>query len=157
MILWWRPEDAAYVVDVPELPGCLAHRATRQDAIKNAEHPIKFWLKTTPEDVLQVPQPRGRFVFTSLTQRDFALRHAPASSRRRRPQSPLRGAEIRLRTVEWPLRETQSRSPTTEFSTQDTEYKPRAHQSQLRVSESTMREIQFRLREIESLLMATEF
>jgi len=42
MILWWSKEDDAYVVDVPELPGCLAHGATRQQAIKNAEAAIKF-------------------------------------------------------------------------------------------------------------------
>ena len=37
MIIWWSAEDTAYVVDVPELPGCMAHGATRQEAIKNAE------------------------------------------------------------------------------------------------------------------------
>jgi hypothetical protein len=35
MIVWWSAEDGAYVVDVPELPGCMAHGPTRQDAIKN--------------------------------------------------------------------------------------------------------------------------
>ena len=27
MIIWWSAEDDAYVVDVPELPGCMAHDA----------------------------------------------------------------------------------------------------------------------------------
>ncbi len=63
MILWWSTEDDAYVVDVPELPGCLAHGATRQQAIKNAEDAIKFWIKTARDDGLDVPQPRGRLVF----------------------------------------------------------------------------------------------
>lgn len=63
MILWWSKEDDAYVVDVPELPGCLAHGATRQQAIKNAENAIKFWIKTAKDDGLQIPQPRGRLVF----------------------------------------------------------------------------------------------
>ena len=63
MIIWWSTEDAAYVVDVPELPGCMAHGATRQEAIKNAEEAIKFWIKTAKEDGLEVPQPRGRLVF----------------------------------------------------------------------------------------------
>ena len=44
MIIWWSAEDDAYVVDVPELPGCMAHGATRQEAIKNAEDAIKFWI-----------------------------------------------------------------------------------------------------------------
>jgi hypothetical protein len=37
MIIWWSGEDAAFLVDVPELPGCMAHGKTRAQAIKNAE------------------------------------------------------------------------------------------------------------------------
>ena len=63
MIIWWSTEDASFVVDVPELPGCMAHGATRQAAIKNAEDAIKFWIKTAKDDGLQIPEPRGRLVF----------------------------------------------------------------------------------------------
>jgi predicted RNase H-like HicB family nuclease len=63
MIIWWSEEDAAYVVEVPELPGCLAHGATRQDAIRNAEDAIRFWIKTAQEDSEDIPQPRGRLVY----------------------------------------------------------------------------------------------
>ena len=63
MIIWWSAEDEAYVVDVPELPGCMAHGDSRQAAIKNAEDAIKFWIKTAKDDGLAVPEPRGRLVF----------------------------------------------------------------------------------------------
>jgi len=63
MIIWWSAEDDAYVVDVLELPGCMAHGATRQEAIKNAEDAIKFWIKTAKEDGQEIPKPRGRLVF----------------------------------------------------------------------------------------------
>lgn len=63
MIIWWSAEDEAFVVDVPELPGCMAHGATRQAAIKNAEDAIKFWIKTAKEDEVVIPEPRGRLVF----------------------------------------------------------------------------------------------
>jgi predicted RNase H-like HicB family nuclease len=63
MIIWWSAEDDAYLVDVPELPGCMAHGLTRQQAIKNAEEGIKFWIKTAKDDGLEIPQPRGRLVF----------------------------------------------------------------------------------------------
>ena len=63
MIIWWSAKDDAYVVDVPELPGCMAHGPTRQDAIKNAEGAIKFWIKTAKEDGQEIPQPRGRLVY----------------------------------------------------------------------------------------------
>ena len=63
MIVWWSDEDEAYVVDVPELPGCMAHGGDRQEAIQNAEDAIRFWLKTAKADGLKVPQPKGRLVF----------------------------------------------------------------------------------------------
>ena len=63
MIIWWSTEDDAYVVDVPELPGCMAHGASRQEAIKNGEDAIKLWIKTAKEDKQEIPQPRGRLVF----------------------------------------------------------------------------------------------
>jgi predicted RNase H-like HicB family nuclease len=62
MIIWWSTEDDAYVVDVPELPGCMAHGATRQTAIKNAEEAIRFWIKSAKDDGLKIPQPRGRLL-----------------------------------------------------------------------------------------------
>jgi len=63
MIIWWSDEDDAYVVEVPELPGCMAHGKTRQDAIRNAEDAIRFWIKTAKDDGLEIPQPRGRLVY----------------------------------------------------------------------------------------------
>lgn len=63
MVIWWSREDDAYVVDVPELSGCMAHGKTRQDAIANAESAIRFWIKTAKEDGLEIPQPRGRLIF----------------------------------------------------------------------------------------------
>jgi predicted RNase H-like HicB family nuclease len=62
MIIWWSVEDDAYVVDVPELPGCMAHGATRQTAIRNAETAIKSWIKTAKEDGMEIPIPRGRLL-----------------------------------------------------------------------------------------------
>ncbi len=62
MIIWWSTEDDAYVVDVPELPGCMAHGGTRQAAIKNAEEAITFWIKSAKDDGIEVPQPRGRLM-----------------------------------------------------------------------------------------------
>jgi predicted RNase H-like HicB family nuclease len=63
MIIWWSQEDDAFVVDVPELPGCMAHGKTRITAIKNAEDAIAFWIKTAKEDGLPVPQPKGRLLY----------------------------------------------------------------------------------------------
>jgi predicted RNase H-like HicB family nuclease len=63
MVIWWSDDDASYVVDVPELSGCMAHGKGRQEAIRNAEAAIKFWIKTAKEDGVEIPQPRGRLVY----------------------------------------------------------------------------------------------
>lgn len=63
MIVWWSSEDDAFVVDVPELPGCMAHGATRFEAVQNAEESITFWLQTAREDGAPIPQPKGRLVY----------------------------------------------------------------------------------------------
>ena len=62
MIVWWSDEDNAFVVDVPELPGCMAHGNTRTEAIANAEEAVAFWLKTAKEDGAPIPEPKGRLV-----------------------------------------------------------------------------------------------
>jgi predicted RNase H-like HicB family nuclease len=63
MIVWWSTEDNAFVVDVPELPGCMAHGDTRISAIKNGEDAIAFWIKTATEDGSPIPEPKGRLLF----------------------------------------------------------------------------------------------
>jgi predicted RNase H-like HicB family nuclease len=63
MIIWWSAEDNAFVVDVPELPGCMAHGRTRVEAIENAEDAITFWIKTARADGLTIPEPKGRLMF----------------------------------------------------------------------------------------------
>ena len=63
MIVWWRSnEDNAFVVDVPELPGCMAHGNTRAEAIANVEEAVAFWLKTAKEEGAPIPEPKGRLV-----------------------------------------------------------------------------------------------
>ncbi len=63
MIIWWSQEDEAFVVDVPELPGCMAHGATRVAALRHAEEAIAFWIQTAKEDGLPIPEPKGRLVY----------------------------------------------------------------------------------------------
>lgn len=62
MIIWWSDEDAAFVVDVPELPGCMAHGSSRTGAIANAEEAVALWIDTARTDGVDIPPPRGRLV-----------------------------------------------------------------------------------------------
>ena len=60
IIIFWSDEDAAFVADVPELPGCMAHGSSHSDALNNAEQAISLWIETATELGRQVPQPKGR-------------------------------------------------------------------------------------------------
>jgi predicted RNase H-like HicB family nuclease len=63
MIIWWGEDDKAFVVDVPELPGCMAHGNTRVGAIQHAEEAVAFWIRTAKDDGLTIPAPKGRLVY----------------------------------------------------------------------------------------------
>ena len=60
LIVYWSAEDAAFVVDVPELPGCMAHGATPTEAVLQAQEAIALWLDTAREDGRAIPEPKGR-------------------------------------------------------------------------------------------------
>jgi len=60
MIIYWSDEDALFVVDVPELPGCMAHGETRDEALRAADEAVDFWVETAREDGHPVPAPKGR-------------------------------------------------------------------------------------------------
>ena len=63
MIIYWDKTDTIYVVEVPELPGCMAHGKSKKEALENAEKAVAFWLKTAKEDGIQIPEPKGRLMY----------------------------------------------------------------------------------------------
>jgi len=63
IILYWSSEDDAFIAEVPELPGCAADGATRQEALANVEVVIAEWLETTRELGRSIPEPKGRLLF----------------------------------------------------------------------------------------------
>jgi len=63
MVIYWSESDAAFVVEVPELPGCMADGATYQEAVANAEQVIKEWIDTAKEEGRVIPEPKGRLIY----------------------------------------------------------------------------------------------
>ena len=63
VIVYWSEEDASYVAEVPELPGCMADGATYEEAIKNAQVVITEWIETARSLGREVPTPRGRLTY----------------------------------------------------------------------------------------------
>ena len=60
VIIYWSNDDDAFVAEVPELPGCMAHGATQSAALANANDAIDLWLTTAQELGRAVPEPKGR-------------------------------------------------------------------------------------------------
>jgi len=63
LIIYWSREDQAYIVEVPELPGCMADGPTYQQAVSNAEVVIGEWIETAKELGRPVPEPRGKLMY----------------------------------------------------------------------------------------------
>ncbi len=63
IILYWSEEDSTFIAEVPELAGCAADGATRQEALANAEVVIQEWIDTARELGRAIPEPKGRLLF----------------------------------------------------------------------------------------------
>lgn len=62
MIIYWSEQDQSYIVEVPELPGCMADGNSYQEAVLNAEQVINEWIETAKELGRSIPEPKGRLL-----------------------------------------------------------------------------------------------
>ena len=62
-VIYWSYDDNAFIVEVPELPGCMADGAAVEEAIANTGIIIKEWIETTKERGLEVPEPKGHLMY----------------------------------------------------------------------------------------------
>ena len=64
IIIFWSNEDNAFIADVPELPGCMAHGNSYEEALINAKDAVELWIQTAKEFGDDIPAPKGqRLVF----------------------------------------------------------------------------------------------
>ena len=63
MIIFWSEQDKAFVVEVPELPGCMADGATYEEAVANAQEVIQEWVETARALGRPIPEPKGRLLY----------------------------------------------------------------------------------------------
>ena len=57
LFMYWSEEDQIFVVEVPELPGCMAHGKTQVSALENIQEAIQLWIDTAQEFHDPVPVP----------------------------------------------------------------------------------------------------
>jgi predicted RNase H-like HicB family nuclease len=54
----WSDQDNAYLINVPELPGCHTHGETYEEALKNALEVIELWIEAAKKDSRPIPPPK---------------------------------------------------------------------------------------------------
>ncbi len=63
LIIYWSKPDQAFIVEVPELPGCMADGATYEEAIDHAQQVISEWIETAKSIGRPIPEPRGKLAY----------------------------------------------------------------------------------------------
>lgn len=63
IIMYWSNEDDAFIAEVPELPGCMAHGDTQEATLANIKEAMRLWVDTAREFGDPVPEPRGRLMY----------------------------------------------------------------------------------------------
>ena len=64
MVIQWSDRDQAYIVTVPELPGCKTHGATYEEAVRQAQDAIETWIEGSRAFRLPIPEPKVLVVDT---------------------------------------------------------------------------------------------
>ena len=59
IIIYWSNEDATFVAEVPELPGCMAHGDTQEAALQHINDAMDLWIETAREFGDPIPEPKG--------------------------------------------------------------------------------------------------
>jgi predicted RNase H-like HicB family nuclease len=63
LVIYWSKDDERFVVEVPELPGCMADGASYQEAVVNVEQVISEWIETAVALGRPVPEPAGKLMY----------------------------------------------------------------------------------------------
>jgi len=59
IIIFWSNANEAFIAEVPELPGCMAHGNSQEDALQNSKVAIELWIETAREFGDPIPAPKG--------------------------------------------------------------------------------------------------
>ena len=57
VIIEWSPEDDLFIAEAPELPGCLSHGDTREEALASITEAMDLWIDTARELGRPIPTP----------------------------------------------------------------------------------------------------
>lgn len=63
LIIYWSKVDGSFIVEVPELPGCMADGATYEEAVVNAQSVVQEWIDTAKSLGRPIPEPKGKLAY----------------------------------------------------------------------------------------------
>jgi predicted RNase H-like HicB family nuclease len=63
LIIYWSKADNSFLVEVPELPGCMADGATYEEAVANAQVVITEWIETAQSLGRAIPEPKSKLAY----------------------------------------------------------------------------------------------
>ena len=63
LIIYWSEDDERFLVEVPELSGCMADGNSYTEAVLNAEKIIAEWIETAKSIGRRIPEPRGKLMY----------------------------------------------------------------------------------------------
>ncbi len=62
LVIYWDNQDQLFIVEVPELPGCVAHGKTQEIALANIQTAIELWIETAEEFGDPIPEPKDQSI-----------------------------------------------------------------------------------------------
>jgi predicted RNase H-like HicB family nuclease len=63
LIIYWSKADQSFVVEVPQLPGCMADGATYEEAVANVQQVITEWVETARSLGRPIPEPQRKLAY----------------------------------------------------------------------------------------------
>ena len=63
IIIYWNEADKAFVAEMPELKGCMAHGDTHDEALRNVISVADEWLNIANEKGWPIPIPKGKLIY----------------------------------------------------------------------------------------------
>lgn len=58
MFFQFDPVDRIYVGSITEIPGCMAHGDTVEDAMRELKESLILWLEVAKESGIEIPEPQ---------------------------------------------------------------------------------------------------
>ena len=63
LVIYWSADDQCYIVEVPELPGCMADGDSYQVAVSNVQVIIDEWIEAARIQNRPIPQATGKLMY----------------------------------------------------------------------------------------------